>query len=163
MATKNVKSKKCVVWDLDNTVWDGICLEGNVYPRAEVKKTIVELDNRGILHSIASRGDEDVAVDVLKRHDLFKYFLVPKINWLPKNSNIISIVDELGISVDSIVFIDDDVFELEQIRYMIPEVVTIAAGKASDLPEMPIFNPSTFTRESKHRRQFYQAEQHRKL
>ena len=158
----DVKSKKCVVWDLDNTVWDGICLEGNVKPRAEVRRTIKELDDRGILHSIASRGEEDVAMEVLKKYDLFDYFLAPKINWLPKHLNIISIADELGISVDSMVFIDDDEFELEQINFMIPDVVTIEASMASELPQMSIFTPGTITTESKERRQFYHAEQKRK-
>jgi len=154
--------KKCVVWDLDNTIWDGICLEGNIKPRAEVIKTIVELDDRGILHSIASRGEENIAIEALKRYDLFDYFLAPRINWLPKYSNIYSIADELGISVDSLVFIDDDVFELEQIKFMIPDVVTIEANKVSDLPLMSMLSLGTITRESKKRRQFYQAEIKRK-
>ena len=52
------KSKKCIVWDLDNTLWDGICLEGEVTPRPELRRVITELDQLGIIHSIASRNEE---------------------------------------------------------------------------------------------------------
>ena len=153
---------KCIIWDLDNTIWDGISLEGKVHIRNEVRRTIKELDNRGILHSIASRGEEDVALKTLKEFKLEHFFLVPKINWLPKYFNIKTISDELGIALDSLVFIDDDAFELEQMSFMIPEVHTIHANKASELPEMSIFSPKVITYESKNRRAFYKSEQNRK-
>ncbi len=48
---------KCIVWDLDNTLWDGTLLEGDkVRLRDKVRETILELDSCGILHSIASRN-----------------------------------------------------------------------------------------------------------
>ncbi len=153
--------KKCIIWDLDNTIWDGISLEGKVHIRNEVRQTIKELDDRGILHSIASRGEEDVALKTLEKYKLEHFFLVPKINWLPKYFNIKTISDELGIALDSMVFIDDDVFELEQMSFMIPEIHTIQADKASELPEMSIFSPTVITNESKNRRAFYKSEQKR--
>ena len=69
--------KKCVVWDLDNTIWDGVCLEGAVSLRSGVAAAIRDLDARGILHSIASRGDEETARNTLRGFGLDAYFLVP--------------------------------------------------------------------------------------
>jgi len=155
--------KKCIVWDLDNTIWDGICLEGKVHLRSGINRTIRELDNRGVLHSIASRGEKDVALKILKQFKLEDYFLVPQINWFPKYYNLKRISDELGIALDSIVFIDDDPFELEQIGFMLPQVLTINANKASELTYMSVFPSRNLTKESKNRRAFYQVEQERKL
>ena len=62
--------RKCLVWDLDNTLWDGVCLEGNVRLKSEVSAVIKELDSRGILNSIASRGDESLSLKVLKENKL---------------------------------------------------------------------------------------------
>ncbi len=150
--------KKCIVWDLDNTLWDGVVLEGAVQMREEVIQTIKELDHRGILHSIASRGDEDLAMKVLKEQKIDGFFLVPKINWLPKSQNIIQISKELQISLDSVAFVDDDPFECEQVAFMLPDVLTINAQNVRFFPLMPDFTTDHVTSEAVMRRQFYRAE-----
>ncbi len=155
--------KKCVVWDLDNTLWDGICLEGNVTIKEDIVQVIKKLDERGILHSIASRGEESVSFKVLEANSLKEFFLVPKINWLQKTNNIISISKELNIPLESIAFIDDDVFELEQMKFMLPDVFTIHSDDASDMPVMKEFSPGLITQESKSRREFYKSEELRKI
>lgn len=155
--------KKCLVWDLDNTLWDGICLEEKVKVKPEISDTIKELDSRGILNSIASRGDEDLALSILEQNKLKDYFLVPQINWLPKSQNILKISSELNLSLDAIAFIDDDEFELEQISYMLPEVLTFHAEEAKNLPMRSDFSPLEITVEAQKRRKLYQAEIERKI
>ena len=154
--------KKCVVWDLDNTLWDGVCLEGPVIVRKDVVGAIEELDRRGILHSVASRGDSEIATAVLKANGLEAYFLVPRINWLPKSRNIVAITNDLGISCDAVAFVDDDRFEREQVSFMLPEVVTIASEDAGQLPNRAEFSPSHVTREAGRRRDFYRSDMVRK-
>ncbi len=69
---------KCVVWDLDNTLWDGVLLEdSNVVLRDTVVDVIKTLDSRGILHSIASRNDHAMAMEKLKQLGLHRLFSVP--------------------------------------------------------------------------------------
>ena len=155
------KKIKCIVWDLDNTLWDGVALEGNIIPRQSVYDIIKTLDQRGILHSIASRGEEEVSMKILKSLDLNQYFIDPKINWLPKSTNIINIVESLNISMDSVAFIDDDEFELNQIDFMLPEVTTIPSDNAPQLLNMQIFNPTFKSKESQSRRLFYQSDRKR--
>jgi FkbH-like protein len=150
--------KKCIVWDLDNTLWDGVCLEGDVLVRDGVIRTIQELDRRGILHSIASRGDEDLAMKVLKERGIDGLFLVPRINWLPKSQNIVQISGELGISTDAMALVDDDPFEREQVAFMLPDVLTIDAMSSCLIPGMPDFTPGHITPEAAGRRRFYQSE-----
>lgn len=154
--------KKCIVWDLDNTLWEGVCLEGKVFIKNDVIKVIKELDLRGILHSISSRGDESLSLEYLEKFKIKDYFLTPKINWLQKSNNLIAISKELNISLDSITYIDDDEFELEQVSFMLPEVLTINAKEINELPAMAEFSPASITNETKNRRYYYQAEQLRK-
>lgn len=154
--------KKCLVWDLDNTLWDGVCLEGNVSIKKDVMISLTELDNRGIINSIASRGDEELSMNVLKKNKIDDFFILPQINWLPKSQNIMKISNELGFPLNSMAFIDDDKFELEQIKYMLPDVLTIEAEMAKDLPNLNEFSPGKITEEAKQRRHFYIAELNRK-
>ena len=157
------KLKKCVVWDLDNTVWDGVILEGKVQLRPGIRHVIEQLDKRGIIHSIASRNDHDLAMMILEQNQIAHLFVAPKINWLPKTTNILNISSELNISMDSIAFIDDDPFELSQVRFMLPDILTIEVRDAERMPDMPEFSPGVLTRESRARRTFYQADQERKV
>ncbi|MCX6162670.1 MAG: HAD-IIIC family phosphatase [Ignavibacteriae bacterium] len=156
------ETKKCIVWDLDNTLWDGVCLEGKVKIKKGVHDIITEMDKRGILHSIASRGDEGLSLKVLKENKLTDFFLAPQINWLPKSQSILKISKELELSLDSIAFIDDDEFEREQISYMLDDVLTIDAGRIYEISDWKEFNPVNISKETKERRYFYQAEMKRK-
>jgi FkbH-like protein len=153
---------KCVIWDLDNTVWDGICLEGQVVPRAEAVRTLETLHGRGVLHSIASRGDEALAFQTLEMHQLRPYFIAPKINWLPKNTNILDILRTLNLPADAAAFIDDDPFEREQVAWMLPGVRVFAAEQAAVLPDLPGFDPGPLTPEAMKRSRLYQEEEARK-
>jgi FkbH-like protein len=155
--------KKCLVWDLDNTLWDGVCLEGTVRVKQEVADTVAELDRRGILHSIASRGDAELAMSTLRENRLDGFFLVPQINWQPKSRNLITVSRELKLSFDAIAFIDDDPFERDQVAFMLPSVLTIPAERAPELPSFPEFSPGEITREASQRRQLYSAERDREL
>ena len=83
----NNKMVKSVVWDLDNTVWDGVLLEDpEVTPRQEVIDLIKTLDERGILQSVASKNDRSLATARLGELGIDEYFLCPQINWNPKSS-----------------------------------------------------------------------------
>jgi FkbH-like protein len=152
----NKKQIKCVVWDLDNTLWDGVLLEDNsVSLRNNVVEIIQTLDSRGILQSIASRNDYSKAMENLESLGLQNYFLYPQINWNSKASSINNIAKLINISLDAIAFIDDQPFELEEVGFSSPEVLclnTLNLDKLLDLPEM---NPRLITADSKLRRLMY--------
>jgi FkbH-like protein len=97
----------------------------------------------------------------LQNKGLRYFFLVPQINWEPKPKNIITICSALRLGLDSIVFVDDDPFELEQVAYMLPEVMTVGADRAPELSEHPCFRVERPTPEALFRRNFYIAEQRR--
>jgi FkbH-like protein len=147
---------KCVVWDLDNTLWDGVLLEnGEVTVRPEVVAEIKRLDEIGILHSIASKNDHDAAMARLKEAGLDEYFLYPQINWNPKSSSIEAIAKAINIGIDALAFVDDQPFEREEVSHTHPSVITVDALEIDTVLKNPAFEPRFVTDESKQRRHMY--------
>ena len=150
------KTIKCVVWDLDNTLWNGILLENDqISLHSHAARIITTLDSRGILQSIASKNERSLAMAKLREIGLDEYFLYPQINWNSKAASIKEIAKSLNISLDAIAFIDDGQFELEEVKFSLPEVLCIDAAKLDDLLDMPEMNPRFITEDSQLRRLMY--------
>ena len=151
------KKLKCLVWDLDNTLWKGTLVEDGaerIQLNKGIKEILKELDSRGILLSIASKNNHDEVLDVLKKFEIIDYFLFPQISWNPKSHAIPNIAKKLNIGIDSIAFIDDQPFEREEIKSSLPDVTIINADKYLALLDMDEFNVPV-TEESKKRRGMY--------
>jgi FkbH-like protein len=150
---------KCVVWDLDDTLWKGTLLEGDdLILTPGVKDVIQELDNCGILQSIASKNDYDAAWAKLSTFGLDEFFLYPQIGWADKSQSIKAIAGALQIALDSLAFVDDQAFERDEVRYYLPEVRTIDAADIGELLDMSAMQPRLVTDESRLRRRMYQAD-----
>ena len=143
-------TKKCIVVDLDNTLWGGIVGEdgfdgirlgpqppGNAF--VEFQKYLKALSQRGILLAINSKNNFDDAIQVIRKHPFMVLresdFSCVKINWNNKASNMHQISQELNIGLDSFVFFDDDPVNRELIRETMPEITT---------PELP-HDPSLYS------------------
>ena len=139
-------SKKCIVLDLDNTLWGGIVGEdgfngirlgpeppGNTY--LEFQRVIFSLYQRGIILAINSKNNYDDALKVIKEHPYMilreEHFASMKINWNDKVSNMREIISELNIGADSMVFFDDDPVNREYMKLNMPQILTV------DLPQDP--------------------------
>lgn len=155
-----MKPVKLVIWDLDNTLWKGALVEelANKMPivRSEILEAIKIFDKRGILQSVASKNDYDVAMKVLNEVGLDEYFLTPQINWNPKSENIRYLKDVLNLSTDTFAFIDDNERERAEVRYNIPDVTTFDPCNIQEIIDNERFVPKYFTDETPKRRQFYQ-------
>ncbi|MBD2448900.1 HAD-IIIC family phosphatase [Nostoc sp. FACHB-152] len=160
---KNVDSQqedkkviKCLVWDLDNTLWDGVLLEDDkISLRKDIVNIIQTLDNRGILQSIASKNDYATAIAKLEEYGLKEYFLYPQINWNSKASSLKEIAKLLNIGLDAIAFVDDQLFELEEVKFSLPEILCINADEIGNILDMPVMNPRFITEDSRIRRLMY--------
>jgi FkbH-like protein len=164
MAAQERKSAiKCVVWDLDNTLWKGILLEDdNVELRPEVCRIIKALDERGILHSVASKNDRWYATAKLKEFGLLEYFLYPQISWSTKVRGIETIASSLNIGLESIAFVDDQPFERDEVSHTLPMILCLDAAHLDNLLEMPEMMPRFITEDSKVRRLMYSSDIKRK-
>jgi FkbH-like protein len=150
---------KCVVWDLDNTVWDGTLLEdGEVTVRPEVVAEIRRLDEIGVLHSIASRNDAETAMERLRTAGLADYFLYPQITWDSKSASIREIARCLNIGLDAIAFVDDQPFERDEVSHVLPEVRTVDAAEIAEVLATEEFQPKFVTDESRLRRSMYRGD-----
>ena len=170
--------KKCVVVDLDNTLWGGIVGEdgiegialGRDYPGncyRDLQKELLKLYHRGILLAINSKNNEGDVFEILDNHpDMVlrrKHFAAYRINWQDKASNLRAIAKDLNIGIDSMVFIDDNPRECELVRQQCPECHVVC------LPEKPYLIPRfldsvpglecvSLTEEDSRRGEMYQAQ-----
>lgn len=154
---------KCLVWDLDETLWRGTLLEGGANALSPVAERVVrELDSRGILQSIASKNDHDVTWPRLEALGIADFFLHPQIGWDSKAKSIGTIAERLGIGLDTFAFVDDQAAERAEIRFMLPDVRVIDADELADLLSWPEFSPQFITADSSNRRSMYRADEARK-
>ncbi|MBL6989673.1 MAG: HAD family hydrolase [Bacteriovoracaceae bacterium] len=178
----NGRSKKCIVLDLDNTLWGGIIGEdgieniklGKSYPGSaflEFQNMILDLYSKGVLLAICSKNNYDDAIEALSQHPEMilrpEQFVSIKTNWNDKASNIKDIASELNIGLDSIVFIDDNKFETNLVANQIPEVTAVTlpedpSGYVSYVKSLDLFNTLSLTSEDKKRSTMYHAESKRK-
>ena len=160
---KDKKVIKCVVWDLDNTLWQGVLLEDEkVSLRENIVNIIQTLDSRGIIQSIASKNESTTAIVKLEEFGLKDYFLYPQINWNSKANSLKEISQLLNIGLDAIAFIDDQLFELEEVKFSLPEIICLNADEVGNILDMPVMNPRFITEDSRIRRLMYISDIERK-
>jgi FkbH-like protein len=156
MTVDGEKTVKCLVWDIDNTLWDGTLLEGGeVALRPGIRGVLEELDRRGILMSVASKNEPEDAIAKLREFGIEEYFLSPQIGWGSKADSVAEISRRLNLGLDTFAFIDDLPYEREEVAFHNPEVRTYDASRYLELPGLPEFTPRFVTGDSKLRRQMY--------
>ena len=154
---------KCMIWDLDNTLWTGTLVEDGiegltVNPAAVA--VIRDLDRRGILNSVASKNDPEAALAALGRFGLREYFVFPQISWGPKSAAIREISRLLDVGLDTFAFIDDQPFERGEVMTLLPEVQVHSEADLGALFVDERFNVP-ITAEASNRRVMYQTEERR--
>ena len=158
---KPAKNAKLVVWDLDETLWRGILAEDGiegVTPRPEAIAAIKALDERGIVHSIASKNDHDLVIKALEHFGLDEYFLYPQVSWGPKSISIANLAKQISLGIDSFVFIDDQPFERAEVGNTYPQIRVLTDKDVENLMDFDFF-PTSVTEESKKRRIMYKADE----
>lgn len=162
-AEKETKNIKCLIWDLDNTLWSGTLLEdSDVKLQKGVVTIMKELDRRGILQSISSKNHYETAKEKLEELGVWDYFLFPQIHWDPKSKAVEQIAADLNFALNTIAFIDDQAFEREEVAFQHPDVLCLDASEIYSLLDLPRMNPKFLTEETGLRRKLYQNENKRK-
>lgn len=177
IAARRGKSRRCLILDLDNTLWGGVIgddglegiLIGNGDPTGEahlnVQQIALTLRGRGVVLAVSSKNEDAVARKPFQEHpDMLlreEHIAVFQANWSDKASNIRAIAETLSLGLESMVFLDDNPAERMQVRSEIPEVV---------VPELPpdpalfgrtllaagYFETLSFSEEDSKRAAFYQ-------
>jgi FkbH-like protein len=150
---------KCIVWDLDNTLWDGVLLEdGAVTVRPGVVEHIRRLDQMGVLHSVASKNDREAALAKLTELGVADLFLFPQANWNAKSDSIKRIAKALNLGLDAFAFVDDQEFERGEVAHVLPEVTCVDVLELDEALAREEFIPRFVTDESAQRRIMYQGQ-----
>lgn len=150
---------KCLVWDLDGTVWGGIQAEGDALVlRPEALAVMGELAGRGIVQSVASRNDPAAGARLLESPALAGRFVAPQIGWEPKDVALRKIAGELNIGLDTLAFVDDSPFERAAVAAVLPEVLVLAPADLPGLAARPEFAGGPGTAEAAARTRHYQEE-----
>ncbi len=175
------RTAKVLVADLDNTLWGGVIGEdgmagiqvGPEYPGAafqSLHRALLDLSRKGILLAVCSKNNLDDAMEALDHHPGMllrsRHFAALRINWSDKAQNLREIAGELNVGLDALAFLDDNLFEREQVRAALPEVTVI------DLPENPLdyasavrncaaFERLTLSAEDQQRTEMYAAQKQR--
>jgi FkbH-like protein len=176
-------SRKLVVLDLDNTLWGGVVGDlgwenivlgghdpvGEAY--ADFQLALKSLANRGVLLGIVSKNDETTALEAINRHpDMvlkLKDFAGWKINWQDKAQNIVDLVSDINLGLQSVVFIDDNPVEQARIRESLSEVFVPDWPQdcmlyKSELLNLRCFDTPSISKEDMERTKIYLSEQQRK-
>ena len=139
-------TRKCIVLDLDNTLWGGIIGEDGLEgiklgptpegrPFMEFQQYLLSLFNRGVILAVNSKNNYDDAMEVFRKHPHMVLkednFAAMQISWDDKTANMKAIAEELNIGMDSLVFIDDDKANRQMIREAFPEINVV------EMPEDP--------------------------
>ncbi len=163
-AAVSAKKIKCVAWDLDNTLWQGVIgdagLDG-VTANDEMINLIKELDERGILQTIVSKNHYENAWPKIEQLGLADYFLYPAIHWGPKSRSVQQVADELNINVDTFAVIDDSPFERHEVSNALPQVRVFDPAVGSCILDDVAFDVA-ISDESRGRRLKYLTEAKRK-
>lgn len=144
--------KKCVVLDLDNTLWGGIAGEDGIdgialgfnYPGScyrDFQEGLLKLYGRGILLAVNSKNNESDALEIMDKHPYMvlrrEHFAAMRINWRDKVSNLKELGEELNIGLESMIFIDDNPAECDLVRQHCPECeVVCLPGKVYLIPDV---------------------------
>jgi FkbH-like protein len=182
VATARGESRKLIVVDLDNTLWGGVVgddgweslrlggHDGVGEAFVEFQHALGHLRKRGVLLAIVSKNEEAVALEAIDRHQAMVLdtndFVGWRINWQDKATNIAELVADLGLGLQSVVFIDDNAHERARVRDALPEVLVPdwpddPAQYARTLRAMSCFDTPHLTAEDLARTELYAVERQR--
>lgn len=168
--------RKVIAVDCDNTLWKGECGEGSVRDlevderRRALQHFLVEKADSGFLLCLSSKNNES---DVQQAFRLLAgmplssdRITAARVNWLPKSENLRSLADQLGLGLDSFIFIDDDPLECAQVRTDCPEILTLqfpdeSSSVRSWLENIWPFDRGVVTAEDRRRAGSYREEAQR--
>ena len=111
---------RLIIWDLDETFWQGTLTEGGITWRDDNASAVIALARRGIVSTICSKNDPADARRILTEHGLWEYFILPSIDWHPKGLRLAALIEAIGLRPATVLFIDDNPHNLAEAAHYAP-------------------------------------------
>jgi len=162
IASVRGKSRKCLILDLDNTLWGGVIgddgVEGIVIGQGDatgeahlqVQRTALALRDRGVVLAVSSKNTDEIARQPFRKHPEMllreDHFAVFQANWNDKATNIKAIAEELSLGLDAMVFLDDNPVERGLVRRMLPQVAVPSCPRTPRSTPARCWPPATSRR-----------------
>lgn len=168
---------KVIAIDCDNTLWKGVCGEDGANGieltpgHLELQKTLVRQHEAGMLLCLCSKNNPADVEAVFRAHPDMplreEHLICSRVNWSPKSANLKSLSEELELSLDSFVFLDDSPMECAEVRAHCPSVLTLQIPQAQEqiagfLDHVWVFDQTGATEEAKQRTEQYRQNRARK-
>lgn len=170
-------SRKCLVLDLDNTLWGGVLGEDGLHgiklgagavgeAFSAFQSYVLQLQRRGIVLAVCSKNNESDVLEVFREHPDMVLTLddiaLVMAGWDDKPAQLRRIAKSLDLGLDSLLFVDDNPAEREAVRQLVPEVDVLSlpadpAGYVAALANYPYFEPATITADDRARTEQYRA------
>ena len=138
----DIKNIKLIVWDLDDTFWKGTISEGSIVPVQRNIRLVSDLTDCGIVNSVCSKNDFNVAKDALEKQNVWQYFVFSSINWENKAIRLKNVIDRMALRPVNVLFIDDNTFNLQEAIHYVPDlqvaepdVIDELVRQVADLPK----------------------------
>lgn len=113
---------RLVIWDLDETFWDGTLCEGGITYHSGHHDIVIALCHRGIMSSICSRNDFAPVEEILREKGIWDYFIFPSIDWTSKADRVAKIIAETQLRPETVLFVDDNPGNRAQVKAAIPAI-----------------------------------------
>ena len=122
MSAATAEKIRLVIWDLDETFWDGTLTEGGMRYRRDIHDIVVELAQRGVVSSICSKNDMATVREILEREGIWEYFVFPSINWDAKGPRLAALVETAQLRAPTVLFIDDNPMNRGEAQHYVPGI-----------------------------------------
>lgn len=140
---------KLIIWDMDDTFWQGILSEGEVILPITNADLIRSITDHGVLNSISSKNDEAPVMEELERAGIADHFVFNNINWEEKGAQIAAKISAMGLRPENVLFIDDNPRNLEEARFHAADIMT---AMPDIIPYLTTFFARTKATDTEHKR-----------
>jgi len=145
---------KLVVWDLDNTLWNGTVYytdKSSIKLKPGTKEALKELTKRNIKNTICSKNYYEDAEKMLEKFEIKKFFDSAEVNWGLKSDNIRKLINKYDVKQEEVCFVDDDPFQRAEVLSQFPMIKAIELGDPLDILALDFMKPENETEEDKER------------